>query len=218
MPVVESRHWQWEIAMEHRARPSARLAPLPVEHSPDLKEAFEVVGKNLGFVPNSVLIMQRKPKMVRAFAQMAAAVWDPDSKVDRGFKRLVAHIASRAAGCRYCMAHTIGGAARLGVEEKKLAAIWEYQSSPLYTAAERAALDFAFAASVVPNGITDVSFEELRKHWSEEQIVEIVGTIAMFGFLNRWNDTMGTPLEDEPTAAGEKFLARGGWAACKHGR
>ncbi len=202
--------------MQDRTRPSPRLAPLPVDHSPDLEEPFAAVAKNLGFVPNSILIMQRKPKMVQAFAQMAAAVWDPESKVDRGLKRLVAHVASRAAGCQYCMAHTIGGAAHLGVEEKKLAAIWEYQSSPLYTQAERAALDFAFAASVVPNAVTDASFEDLRKHWSEEQIVEIAATIAMFGFLNRWNDTMGTPLEDKPMADGEKFLARGGWTPGKH--
>jgi uncharacterized peroxidase-related enzyme len=204
--------------MEDPTRPSPRLAPLPVDHSPDLEEPFAAVAKNLGFVPNSVLIMQRKPKMVKAFAQMAAAVWDPDSKVDRGFKRLVAHVASRAAGCQYCMAHTIGGAAHLGVEDGKLAAIWEYQSSPLYTEAERVALDFAFAASVVPNAVSDESFEDLRKHWSEEQIVEIVATIAMFGFLNRWNDTMGTPLEDEPMTVGERFLAKGGWRPGKHRR
>jgi uncharacterized peroxidase-related enzyme len=204
--------------MQDRTRPSPRLAPLPVDHSPDLEEPFAAVAKNLGFVPNSVLIMQRKPKMVKAFAQMAAAIWDPESKVDRGLKRLVAHVASRAAGCQYCMAHTIGGAAHLGVEEKKLAAIWEYQSSPLYTQAERVALDFAVAASVVPNAVTDASFEDLRKHWSEEQIVEIVATIAMFGFLNRWNDTMGTPLEDKPMTDGETFLARGGWTPGKHRR
>ena len=107
--------------MQSRAKPSPRLEPLPIDHSPDLKEHFQAVGKNLGFVPN--LIMQRKPKMVRAFAEMAAAIWDPDSEVDRGFKRLVAHVASRAAGCQYCMAHTIEGAAHFGVEEKKLAAV-----------------------------------------------------------------------------------------------
>src|SRR5262249_40698173 len=110
------------------------------------------------------------------------------------------------------MAHTIEGAALFGVEEKKLAAVWEYQSNSLFSEAERVALDFAVAASVVPNAVTDRSFEDLRKHWSEEQIVEIVATIAMFGFLNRWNDTMGTPLEEEALAAGDKYLARGGWA------
>jgi uncharacterized peroxidase-related enzyme len=202
--------------MNGSPKTSPRLAPLPVDHAPELKEHFEAVGKNLGFVPNSVLIMQRSPRMVKAFAGMAAAVWDPQSKVDRGLKRLVAHVASRAAGCQYCMAHTIEGAALFGVEEKKLASVWEYQASPLYSEAERAALDFAFAASVVPNAVTDENFAELRKHWSEEEIVEIAATIAMFGFLNRWNDTMGTPLEDKPMAAGDKFLARGGWTPGKH--
>jgi len=187
-----------------------------MDRAPELKEHFEAVGRNLGFVPNSVLIMQRQPKLVKAFAQMAAAVWDPEGKVDRGLKRLIAHVASRAAGCQYCMAHTIEGAAHFGVDEKKLAAIWEYQSSPLYTQAERAALDFAFAASVVPNAVSDASFEDLRKYWSEAQIVEIVATIAMFGFLNRWNDTMGTPLEDKPMATGDKYLVRGGWTPGKH--
>src|SRR5215510_7388050 len=119
-----------EVVMQDRARPSPRLAPLPVDHSTDLKEPFAAVAKNLGFVPNSVLIMQRKPNMVKAFAQMTAAVWDPDSKVDRGFKRLVAHVASRAAGCQYCMAHTAGGALHFGIDERKLAAVWEFRTSP----------------------------------------------------------------------------------------
>jgi hypothetical protein len=61
-------------------------------------------------------------------------------------------------------------------------------------------------------------FAELRKHWSAEQIVEIVGVIALFGFLNRWNDTMATPLEDEPIEVGEKYLAHGGWQVGKHHR
>ena len=74
--------------------------------------------------------------------------------------------------------------------------------SPLYSAAERAALDLAVAAGAVPNAATDQMFLELRKHWTEEQIVEIVGVIAVFGF-NRWNDTLATPLEDEPIAVGE---------------
>jgi len=162
--------------------------------------------------------MQRKPKLVKALAQLTAAAWDPESKVDRGFKRLVAHLASRAAGCRYCMAHTAGGALHFGLEEKKLAALWEYRSSPLYTEAERAALDFALAAGAVPNDVTDEMFLEMRKHWSEEQIVEIVFVVATFGFLNRWNDTMATPLEAEPIAVGEKFLAPHGWEAGKHRR
>ncbi|MBI3433796.1 MAG: carboxymuconolactone decarboxylase family protein, partial [Proteobacteria bacterium] len=135
---------------------------------------------------------------------------------DRGLKRLIAHVSSRAAGCQYCMAHTAGGALHMGIEERKLAAVWDYQTDPLFSAAERSALDLALSASVVPNAVTDAMFLELRKHWSEEQIVEIVGCISMFGFMNRWNDTMATPLEDEPIAVGEKFLAKRGWSVGKH--
>jgi uncharacterized peroxidase-related enzyme len=204
--------------MDQRVKPSARIEPLPPEHSPDLKEQFESMRKNLGFIPNSILIMQRKPKMAKALAQMTASIWDPEGKVDRGLKRLIAHVASRAAGCQYCMAHTAGGALHFGVEDSKLAAVWEYQTSPLYSVAERVTLDFALAAASVPNAVADATFAELRKHWTEEQIVEIVGVISLFGFLNRWNDTMATPLEDEPIEVAEKYLARGGWKVGKHRR
>ena len=108
------------------------------------------------------------------------------------------------------------GALHFGVEDKKLAAAWEYQTSPLYSAAERVTLDFTLAAASVPNLVTESMFTELRKHWTEEQIVEIVGVISLFGFLNRWNDTMATPLEDEPIEVAEKYLARGGWNVGKH--
>jgi uncharacterized peroxidase-related enzyme len=202
--------------MDQRTRPSPRLDPLPPD--PALQDAFEATKKTLGFVPNSLLVMQRNPRMVKAFVQMSAAIWAPDGKVDRGFKRLIAHIASSAAGCRYCMAHTAGGALHFGIGEDKLAAVWDYRTSPLFSDAERAALDVALAAAQVPNAVTDEMFTALRKYWSEEQIVEIVGVIAQFGFLNRWNDTMATPLEAEPIEVGEKFLAKRGWSVGKHAR
>jgi len=56
----------------------------------------------------------------------------------------------------------------------------------------------------------------MRTHWNETQIVEITAVVAVFGFLNRWNDTMATPLEEEPLRVGEKFLAPHGWEAGKH--
>ncbi len=201
---------------QHTGR-SPRIKPLPPEHSPELKDQFESMRRNLGFIPNSILIMQRKPKLAKALAQLTAAIWNPDGKVDRGLKRLIAHVASRTAGCQYCMAHTAGGALHFGIDEKKLAAVWDYQTSSLFSATERITLDFAIAAASVPNAVTDEMFANLRRYWDEEQIVEIVGVIATFGFLNRWNDTLATPLEDEPIAVGEKFLASRGWSPGKHG-
>ncbi|HET7192881.1 MAG TPA: carboxymuconolactone decarboxylase family protein [Pseudolabrys sp.] len=183
-----------------------------------MKEEFDSFFKTLGFVPNSVLTMQRKPKLAKAFVQIQRAIWDPDSKVDRGFKRLVAHVASRTADDPYSMAHTASGALHFGVDSAKLAAARDYKTSRMFSEAERAALDLAVAASSSPNAVTDAIFGELRKHWTDEQIVELVGVIAVAGFLSRWNVTMATPIEPEPNEIGEKHLAPLGWSAGRHKR
>jgi alkylhydroperoxidase family enzyme len=197
---------------------SPRLDPLPPEHSPELKEEFESFFKTLGFVPNSVLTMQRKPKLAKAFVQMQRALWDPESKVDRGLKRLIAHAASRIADDPYSMAHTASGALHFGISAEKLAAVRSYRTSELFGPTERAALDFATAASATPNAVDEATFAAMRRHWSEEQIVEIAGVAAMAGFLSRWNVSMATPLEPEPQEIGDKHLAPLGWSAGAHRR
>lgn len=194
----------------------SRLAPLPPETTPPLKAHFDFFLGTLGFTPNSVLTMQRKPKLVQALAQLNAAVMDPEGEVDLGFRRLVGHLASKASGCVYCQAHTLLGAKNFGVGEDKLAAIWDYRTSPLYSTRERLALDFALAAASQPNAVTDAQFAELRQHWSDTEIVEILGVVAMFGFLNRWNDSMGTPLEAVPIAVASQAAGERGFDAGKH--
>jgi uncharacterized peroxidase-related enzyme len=197
----------------------ARLQPLSPDTTPELKSHFDFFLGTLGFTPNSVLTMQRKPRLVQAFAQLNAAVMDPSGEVDLGLRRLIGHLASKASGCLYCQAHTLLGAQNFGVSPEKLAAVWTYASSPLYTPAERAALDFALAAASQPNAVTDEIFAELQRHWSEAQIVEILGVVAMFGFLNRWNDSMATPLEPVPNAVAAQATQAAqlpAWDAGKH--
>lgn len=202
--------------MPDNKRASQRFDPLPPETTPDMKEEFSSFMNTLGFVPNSVLTMQRNPKLAKAFVQMQRALWAPDSKVDRGLKRLIAHMASATVGDAYSMAHTASGAVHFGIPAEKLLAVRDYRTSSLFTAAERAALDLAVAASAQPSAVDDAIFAKLREHWSEEQIVEIAGVIAMAGFLSRWNMTMATPIEDEPRQFGERYLAPLGWAAGPH--
>jgi uncharacterized peroxidase-related enzyme len=193
-----------------------RLQPLPPETTPELKPHFDFFLSTLGFTPNSVLTMQRKPRLVQAFAQLNGAVMDPAGEVDLGFRRLVGHVASKAAGCLYCQAHTLLGAKNFGVTEAKLADVWVYATSPHYTPRERVALDFALAAAAQPNEVTDALFARLREHWSEGEVVELLGVVAMFGFLNRWNDTMATPLEAVPNQVATDAAGERGWSAGKH--
>ncbi|MCB0655765.1 MAG: carboxymuconolactone decarboxylase family protein [Saprospiraceae bacterium] len=194
----------------------AFLEPLPPEHTPDLVEDFAIFERILGFVPNSLLTMQRKPAIVRGFGVLTEAVMDSKGTVDPGFKRLLAHFASRAAGCQYCEAHSLIAAQIHNVDPEKVAAVWEYQTSPLYSEAERAALDFAFASGQVPNGVTKAIMNKVKIHWTEEQIVEMLAAVSLYGFLNRWNDSMATSLEAPAEDLGTRILKRGGWTGGKH--
>jgi alkylhydroperoxidase family enzyme len=194
----------------------AHMKPLPPETTPELAEDFAIFERILGFVPNSLLTMQRRPAMVRGFGALTKAVMDPTGAVDLGFMRLIAHFASRAAGCQYCEAHSLIAAEIHGISQEKLDAVWDYQSSPLYSEAERAALDFALAAGAVPNTVDAAIMQRMQAHWSEEQIVQILGAVCLYGFLNRWNDSMATDLEDAPRRMGERVLASGGWTGGKH--
>jgi uncharacterized peroxidase-related enzyme len=195
----------------------ARIKPLPADASPELIESMEAYRHHLGYVPNSPLVLARRPRVVKALAQMASAVWDKESsEVKLGFKRLVAYMASRAHGCNYSMAHAADAAHRLGESTARIEAVVDYGVSPLFSEAERVALDFAIAASSQPNAVTDELLERMKKHWSEGQIVELAAAVALNGFLNRWNDTMAVPLEPEPIAFAEKHLERHGWKVGKH--
>ncbi len=194
----------------------AHIQPLPANTTPELAEDFAIFEKILGFVPNSLLTMQRRPAMVKAFGVLTKAVMSEDSEVDLGFKRLLAHFCSRAAGCQYCEAHSLIAAEIHGISHEKVQAIWDYKTSDLYTEAERVALDYALAAGSVPNAVDEALIENMKKYWSESQIVEILGAICLYGFLNRWNDSMATDLEEAPKALGKEVLAKGGWTGGKH--
>ncbi len=104
----------------------------------------------------------------------------------------------------------------MGIDEEKLQAIYEYATSPLFSDKERVALEFALAAASVPNAVTDDLYQRLSDLWADEEIVEILGVVGMFGFLNRWNDSMATPLEAEPLALAGKLIGDKGWNAGKH--
>ena len=129
---------------------------------------------------------------------------------------LVSLVTSQASGCRYCQAHMTNLASIYRASDDKIRAVWEFEASPLFSPAERAALRLGYRAALVPNEATGADFDELKRHFDEGQIVEIVATIALFGYLNRWNDTMATALEPLAIEVASRAIGDMGWQAGKH--
>ncbi len=193
----------------------AHVEPLQREDLAEHEDGFKMVEALMGFVPNSMYTMARVPGLLPAFQGLGAAVLG-DPIIPRPLAQMVAMMASVGSGCRYCQAHTGATAERMGVPADKLEAIWHFETSDLFTDAERAALRIAFHSGQVPNAATPQDFDEARQHFSEDEITAIVAVCAFFGYLNRWNDTMATTLEEEPRHFGETVIASNGWTGDRH--
>jgi uncharacterized peroxidase-related enzyme len=193
------------------------MNPLPFESVPeDIQERFVHYKETRGFTPNSIQTMARRPDIVRAFMQLNKAVLY-DGTVDEELKMLVSLIASQVAGCRYCQAHMANLSKIYNASEEKIGKVWEFETSELFSDAERAALRVAYSGALAPSEATQEQFDELYKFFDEGQVVEIVASIALFGFLNRWNDTMATELETLPSEVAENTIGSSfGWEAGKH--
>ncbi|MEM9436125.1 MAG: carboxymuconolactone decarboxylase family protein [Pseudomonadota bacterium] len=191
------------------------IAPLDRAELPQFEESFARYDRIRGFLPNSILTMARRPNIAAAFMALNQAVLY-EGTVPESLKMMVALMTSMATGCRYCQGHMANLSHVYEVPDEKIAAVWDCETSPLFTEAERAALVLAREAAGVPNMADAAHFDALKKHFNEAEIVEIVASIALFGYLNRWNDTMATEMERHPAQVAAKALPI--WRPGKHGQ
>jgi len=218
----------------------AHIPPLDMDSHPELQPVFASAAAAMGFVPNSTRTMAHMRQLPFVFSALFGTIMGGDAKaIFAGLQevlpeqnaaeenlpaellQLIAYCVSLSAGCRYCQAHTghnterVSGAPELQAE--RLAQVLNYETATCFSAAERAAIGLALAAGQVPNASGSEHFAQLRPHFSERQQVQIVAVISLFGFLNRWNDTLATTLEQAPIDFAKQTLADGGWSLSKHG-
>ena len=192
------------------------INPIHTIEDAETKELVKFFNETLGFCPNSVLTMQKNPGIAKAFINLNMAVMKNHGSLTSEFKRLIAFVSSNTTGCRYCQAHTIRAAERYGASKERLENIWNFEESDCFSEQEKIALRFTREASKVPVATTQEMEEELKQHWSEDDIIEMMGVIALFGYLNRWNDVMGTSLEDDAIESANQYLKEKGWDIGKH--
>ena len=192
------------------------VSPLDRNSTNQAKEMAAFYDETLGFTPNSLFTMMHRPRIAKAFLEMNQAVMENKGSVSSSMKREIAYLSSMTTGCRYCEAHAIRAAERYGSSKERLENIWEYKSHVAFSEADRAMFDLAIAASQVPNGVSKEIKARAKKFFSDGEIVEILGVVALFGYLNRWNDSMGTELENPAIKSAEKILEARGWEVGKH--
>jgi uncharacterized peroxidase-related enzyme len=192
----------------------SRIPPADAPDDPEIADMMAYWTRTKGYAPNAWQTMLRRPKVFLAYRNLHKAVMMDDGEVPKALKFMVAEVVSNAAGCSYCTAHNAENAVHIaGVPASKVAALSSFEASRLFTPAEKAALALAETAGRNPLAVTDAHFAALKDYFSDDAIVEIVSVIALLGWLNRWNQTLGTTLEAPSAAFAEEHLAAGGWIA-----
>ena len=159
--------------------------------------------------------MSHWPELREKWNEMIQLVF-PEREVSGELKQLVFTIASLSSGCRHCQSHGAYHLHKIGVSNEKIQAIWSFETSDLFTDAERAAMRLAMSAGVSPNLTQPENFAEMREHFTDIQIIEILAVISVGGFLNRWNDTIATVTDQESIDFADEVLRPVGWEPGKH--
>lgn len=159
--------------------------------------------------------LSRWPELQNTFFKLVKLI-QSDREISRQQKIELFTMASLASGCQHCQSHGAFRLDSMGVDKERIRAIWQYETSPLFSEAERAAFDLVRAAAQSPNESTPEQFEALRKHYSNTQIIEILATNCLAAWLNRWNDTIATVTDQESVDWATENLSDLGWSPGKH--
>lgn len=204
------------MMMDKKTTGSAHIEPLGLDELAEVEDIIAIARQASGYIPTSMRIMAHKPDILRAFGGLIGAIMRTETELPMATKWLTAHAVSTSAGCVYCQAHTAANGSKKGLSADKVQDLLNYRASPLFDDSERGVIEFGLAAGEVPNATNRSHFDALREHFTQGQIVEMVSVISLFGWLNRWNDTFASDLEDAPRAFATEKLADRGWEVGKH--
>lgn len=193
------------------------VLPLEIDELPDeLSAITENYLKTMGKVPNSFRTMARKPKIAQAYGDLQKAI-AASLTIPIELRAMMFLLQSQNNGCMYCQAHSASAIVKHpDISRSKLDALWEFETNDLFSDAERAGLRLALAASAHPNAVSTTEIHEMKKHFTDDQIVEVVASLSVGAFLNTWNDTIATQLEESSAKTAQEILSSKGWTLGKH--
>ena len=84
---------------------------------------------------------------------------------------------------------------QLGVSDDKILALADYATSPLYTEAERVALEYADAITLSDREVTDALFARLRCFYEDDALVELTAVIAWENASSKFNRALRIPSQ-----------------------
>lgn len=168
------------------------------EISEEMNALFDKIYAERGNVPNMFRVMAHRPEIFATMQAHFAAVLNTGT-VPKRLKELIIVRTSQLNETPYCLASHTRLAKGLGWSEDQLTNLADWPRREDFTPAEKTALRLAENVTRDAHSISDEQFAELRNYFSEGEIVELLCSIGLFNYFNRFNDA----LQMQPTKPGE---------------
>jgi len=161
----------------------------PQTASPDVKQIYE---HRLRGKPGSVhKAMAHNPHALTPFLSFYAAA---GASLERKLWELVYLRVSFINGCSYCSQHHIASSKKVGLGADDWKVLKDGDISR-YSEQEQAALRYTEKLTRTPGAITDGDVAELKKHFTDQQIVDLHLLVGLANLTNRFTDPLGLDLE-----------------------
>ncbi len=168
-----------------------------------LRPVVEPYMKRMGFLPNALKLYAYRPEIAETLFRLNSNVMrDPSSTLDQLLKRKLAAVACKTNGCAYCTAHSCnmllrdkGDAEGWGISQEELLQILDDDYRPA-NPMERACFDYVRAASAAPDAVPQAILDNLKRHLTPPQIVELACVVGFWKFYNAVHDSLHIPVEE----------------------
>lgn len=150
------------------------------------RDLFEQMKKSTGKVPKWMRVMANCDDILIGFFTMFKAIMD-DAPVEKDLKWKLALRVSDLNKCEYCVSVAKFQLKAFGLSEEEMAKI----ESSFATDREKAALEYAEHSTQHAYNIDPEVMKRVKKHFSDEEIVELTSVVGLFNFINRFNDSLG---------------------------
>jgi uncharacterized peroxidase-related enzyme len=161
----------------------------PASATPEVRETYDTTLR--GKPGNVQKALAHRPEMLKAFLTFYGSV---GCSLDRKLYEMVYLRISFINGCRYCSQHHVASSKRAGLTPEDWAALnaGNYSRN---TEKERSALNYIEKLTRAPHDITQTDFDELKKHFSDAEIVDLHMLAGLANLTNRLTDPLGLELE-----------------------
>lgn len=164
--------------------------------SPELHPLFDALLRDRGVIPNMFKTVAQSPALTLGFAAFLKPLLS-DGALTGAYKELVSTLVAHRLDCDYCAtAHSIS-AVQKGASREQVGALMDYEHGP-FTEAERVGFRVADRLHESPHGVDDILYAEARRHFSEEQFIELTAVAAAFEFFPRFVSALRIPVTPPP--------------------